>query len=44
VTLTVPLKQGKDGIAVYVPKEAILMEMAAVISSSQRFFLFFFNT
>jgi hypothetical protein len=32
MTSTVPLKRGKnDGITVYVPKETILMEMAAKI-------------
>jgi hypothetical protein len=39
MTSTVLLKRGKnDGIAVYVPKETILKEMAAKIELSQRFF------
>jgi hypothetical protein len=39
MTSTVLLKRGKnDGIAVYVPKETILKEMAAKIKLSQHFF------
>jgi hypothetical protein len=39
MTSTVLLKHGKnDGIAVYVPKETILKEMAAKIKLSQHFF------
>jgi hypothetical protein len=38
MTSTVLLKHGKnDGIAVYVPKETILKEMAAKIKLSQHF-------
>jgi hypothetical protein len=40
MTSTVLLKRGKnDGIAVYVPKETILKEMATKIKLSQHFFL-----
>jgi hypothetical protein len=40
MTFTVLLKRGKnDGIAVYVPKETILKEMAAKIKLSLHFFL-----
>jgi hypothetical protein len=39
MTSTVLLKRGKhDGIAVYVPKETILKEMAAKMKLSQHFF------
>jgi hypothetical protein len=39
MTSTVLLKHGKNGgIAVYVPKETILKEMAAKIKLSQHFF------
>jgi hypothetical protein len=35
------LKHGKnDGIAVYIPKETLLKEMAAKIKLSQHFFFF----
>jgi hypothetical protein len=41
VTSTVLLKRGKhDGIAVYVPKETILKEMAAKIEQVKPAFLF----
>jgi hypothetical protein len=40
MTSTVLLKHGKnDGIAVYVPKETILKEMAAKNKLNQHFFL-----
>jgi hypothetical protein len=40
MTYVVLLKRGKkDGIAVYVPMESILKQMAAIIKLSQHFFL-----